>query len=468
MTQPNNDCYTKEFEQHLNFSPVPVVVFDVKTNQAQFINHAFQQSLEFALEDIPNLPSCSTKFFAVPHFQQEILEPWFTQNQDKELGNTSCLETSIYNKSGCIRKVRLFYKQCGSKRIVYIRDITDHWIAEQRLKVRNETLEMVAKSSSLQEILTIIVQQIEQESPPSLCCILLFDKQSQCLLLGASPHLPDFYNAAIHGIRIGEHMGSCGAAAYLGKRVIVENIDTHPNWQGLTDLTQKAKLHSCWSEPIMASDGQLLGTFAIYNAPSSTPSLKDIEQIQFASNLASIAIENHNTHQELEYRAHYDFLTGLANRRYFFERATTILQQAIALEKTCALLMMDVDHFKKVNDIYGHDLGDIVLQHLAKISLKNLPEEAIMGRIGGEEFAILLPDTNRVSALQAAEILREALSTDTLSDHESHAIHFTVSLGVSFSSGQHCDTDMLLREADKALYKAKQTGRNRVCLFNGC
>ncbi|MEL0635326.1 diguanylate cyclase [Marinomonas sp. TI.3.20] len=450
----------------LEFAPVAIGVFDSDSKQTLLLNDIFRKSFGYTKTDIPDIDSWYAKSFSLHNAKEETLQSWLAQIA---LDNASTsIETSLRDKNDRVRQVSLSLTLFEGKQLFYVNDITDHLIIEQRLKVRSDMLEMVARSSSLQDVLTMIVQQVQRESPQSLCSVLLFDKEAQRLLLGAAPDLPAFYSQAIHGVPIGPTVGSCGAAAYHKQRVIVEDINTHPNWSAFTDLTQAAELTSCWSEPIISSDGLLLGTFAIYNAPSAKPTDKDIEQIQFASNLASIAIENHNAHQELERRANIDYLTELSNRRSFFELSNAMLKQASIEKENCALLMMDVDHFKKINDIHGHDHGDLVLQHLARNSLVNLPESAVLGRIGGEEFAILLPDTDRATTLEIAESLRESLAADGLSSHDKQTIYYTVSLGVTFSFGMHCYIDELLREADTALYKAKQTGRNRVCTFNGC
>lgn len=468
LTKTDQLFDTAQLESTFELVPIAIGLYDLSSERILYVNPAFQQRFGYTLEDIPDINTWYKIASPIANFRNKILEPWvkeveYCQQMQKDRPS---LETRIVCKDGSARQISLFYSKIKELRVLYFNDITDHWVAEQRLKVRSDMLEMVAKSSTLKDILTVIVQQVQQESPPSLCSVLLLDRTGKQLLLGAAPSLPDFYNQAIHGIQIGPDVGSCGSAAFYNKRVIVENIDTHPNWRAYTELTTKAGLTSCWSDPIRASDGSLLGTFAIYNNASPTPTEKDIEQIQFASNLASIAIENHNNHQELERRAYYDYLTDLVNRRSFFELSEIVLRQSEQAQENCALMMMDVDHFKNVNDAYGHDLGDLVLQHLAKVSLKNLPNNAILSRIGGEEFAILLPNKDNAEALQIAESLRAALASTTLISHDNQTIHFTVSLGVAFSQGQHYYTDELLREADKALYKAKQTGRNRVCVFN--
>ncbi|MCB1666285.1 MAG: GGDEF domain-containing protein [Pseudomonadales bacterium] len=167
---------------------------------------------------------------------------------------------------------------------------------------------------------------------------------------------------------------------------------------------------------------------------------------------------------QLERQAHIDYLTNLNNRGYFIELAEDELNRAIRYTHPMSLLMLDVDHFKRVNDTYGHKQGDKVLMELARVCVDTLRDTDIAGRLGGEEFAFLLPETDREEALEVAERLREVLAATAVgTDNGEEALHFTVSIGIS-TFGPELDTvDILLNSADKALYRAKKAGRNRVC-----
>jgi len=222
-------------------------------------------------------------------------------------------------------------------------------------------------------------------------------------------------------------------------------------------------LRSCWSEPILSSQGKVLGTFAVYHREPRSPQAGDIERIGFAVNLAALAIENRFSHDELERRAYSDYLTGLANRRYFLEKAENELARARRYGEELSILMLDVDHFKQVNDRYGHKVGDIVLQKLAEVCRSTLRDVDIIGRLGGEEFAVLLPKTGSVQAMEAAERLRTALAAAQVNQDNAISLHFTASLGVATFSKEDTHFDSLLNRADKALYKAKNWGRN--CVF---
>jgi diguanylate cyclase (GGDEF)-like protein/PAS domain S-box-containing protein len=166
---------------------------------------------------------------------------------------------------------------------------------------------------------------------------------------------------------------------------------------------------------------------------------------------------------ELKRRAQVDLLTGMNNRRQFFELAEKELARTKRHGIPTSVLMMDVDHFKSVNDTYGHHVGDRVLQKLSKVCTRTLREIDIPGRIGGEEFAILLPGTQYQQALDAGERLRLAVADTAVPVEHSHAINLSVSIGVAQFGARDGSLEDMLKRADAALYAAKKAGRNRVC-----
>lgn len=156
-----------------------------------------------------------------------------------------------------------------------------------------------------------------------------------------------------------------------------------------------------------------------------------------------------------------DYLTGLANRRAFFEAAEQELQRSQALPRPTALVVIDADHFKAVNDRHGHPGGDIVLQHLATILGATFREVDVVARIGGEEFAVLLPSTDLARAAGVAERLRAAVDAQA-AIVDGQPVRYTVSAGVAATIDGSGGIDLLLKQADQALYAAKRAGRNRV------
>jgi diguanylate cyclase (GGDEF)-like protein len=347
-----------------------------------------------------------------------------------------------------------------------IHDITRRWQSEQRNQAHDAMLEMIARDADLTDILTALVRHIESEDKTSLCSIMLADMEGKHLLTGAAPSLPAFYNQAVNGIEIGVGFGSCGTAAALGERMVVEDVTTHAYWKPYAKLAQEAGLRACWSEPVLSSKGKVLGTFAIYHTEPKCPQAADFERIVFATNLAAIAIENRFTHEELERRAYTDYLTGLANRRHFLELAENELARTVRYGKEMSMLMLDLDHFKQVNDTFGHQVGDLVLKRLAELCRTTLRDVDIVGRIGGEEFAVLLPETGNQQAMDAAERLRATIAAAHVTLGSGLPVRFSASFGVTTLQEKDINIDILLNQADQALYRAKNEGRNCVRLYS--
>jgi diguanylate cyclase (GGDEF)-like protein len=167
--------------------------------------------------------------------------------------------------------------------------------------------------------------------------------------------------------------------------------------------------------------------------------------------------------KELLHVSRHDSLTGACNRRYLHELAEREIALARRHGRALAVAMLDIDHFKDVNDTYGHDVGDRVLRDLVNACNDNLRMIDHIGRIGGEEFVCILPETGKAEALLCAERLRgtiEALRVDT----PQGPLRFTVSIGVALLTSRHADASALLKDADTALYRAKHKGRNQVAL----
>jgi diguanylate cyclase (GGDEF)-like protein len=162
-----------------------------------------------------------------------------------------------------------------------------------------------------------------------------------------------------------------------------------------------------------------------------------------------------------------DELTGIHNRRYFFERSQTELNRAIRYRRSLTVLMVDVDHFKKVNDTFGHTTGDQVLAGLSTVIRKTLRASDILGRYGGEEFCLLLPDTNAKQGFFVAERIRQSVELHPF-ETAAGSLSITISIGLACLSSsdpnQSTSLEQLINEADHALYKAKQDGRNRVAV----
>lgn len=181
--------------------------------------------------------------------------------------------------------------------------------------------------------------------------------------------------------------------------------------------------------------------------------------------IGSVMASNRALVQRLRTLADQDELTALPNRRAFLEAAHARIASLHQQQAPCAVLMLDIDHFKSVNDRYGHATGDVVLTHFGRLLRECLREHDVLGRMGGEEFAALLPCATEAEALATAERVRQRLAATPIPlDSQLPPLHCTVSVGVTVQAPAPACFDTLLGHADQALYLAKAQGRNRVVL----
>jgi diguanylate cyclase (GGDEF)-like protein len=172
--------------------------------------------------------------------------------------------------------------------------------------------------------------------------------------------------------------------------------------------------------------------------------------------------------EKAEVQARTDYLTGLFNRRHFFEMAENEPGRALRYHRPLSLLMIDIDHFKAINDTWGHDAGDEVLRNVALLIRSSVRDGDIVGRVGGEEFAVLLVETDLELALHVARRLCATVAESTTVSRSGLQLQVTISLGLSGLNGREITFETLLKEADLALYGAKKAGRNRVVCSGWC
>lgn len=463
---------------------------------------------------------------------------------------------------------------------------------EAREKAYSHVMELIANKSPLETVLDTIVRGLEALRPDMLCSILLSDENGKTLLQGAAPSLPGFYNKAINGITIGVGVGSCGTAAATGKRVIVDNIQTHPYWAPYKDLASKANLGACWSEPIKDQAGKVLGSFAIYHREPSSPTEKDIQIIVQNAYIAGIAIELARSNQKQEIaamiydgsneammvtdannliisvnsaftditgytadeaigknpsflqsgkhtasfykklwhelnktglwqgeiwnkrkngeiyaewiristvynpdgsvknrislatdvtkrkeseeiiwkQANFDGLTGLPNRHMFLDRFSQELKKSHRVNLPLALLFIDLDEFKQVNDTLGHQKGDMLLAETAQRLTACVRDSdtvahlSVVARLGGDEFTIILSQLKDINCIEriAQRILDKIAEPYQLDDE---VFYISASIGITLYPIDSTNADVLIKNADQAMYAAKREGRNRFSYF---
>ncbi|MFH1201277.1 MAG: GGDEF domain-containing protein [Candidatus Omnitrophota bacterium] len=194
--------------------------------------------------------------------------------------------------------------------------------------------------------------------------------------------------------------------------------------------------------------------------------LGDTEKESFGilSSQFALALKRARLYKEIQKLAITDSLTAVYTRWYFLERAEEELHRSLKFELSFSFLMLDIDHFKDCNDKFGHLVGDAVLEELSEVLKGCIRQIDLLGRFGGEEFCILLPETNKKSAYQAAERIRQTVIDSEIRAYD-EKIKLTVSIGIATFSEDADKLKELIDRSDWALYRAKQTGRNRICLY---
>lgn len=234
---------------------------------------------------------------------------------------------------------------------------------------------------------------------------------------------------------------------------------------GKAIIDQNIKLKSYLTLPIII-EGRIVGCISLN---SDQPNAFDAQDLQFFSVIGyqmGASLKHIQRLSSIKNIAIYDTLTNLYNRRYFEERFEIETQRAFFSETPLSLIMVDIDHFKKINDTLGHTEGDKVLKEIADLLKKSVRKKDTVARYGGEEFVLILPDAGLEESFMIAERIRRLVENTTF-DVGQTQLHLTISLGIAnFPSHRVRSKEDLIRIADQALYEAKRGGRNRVCIYN--
>jgi diguanylate cyclase (GGDEF)-like protein len=227
-------------------------------------------------------------------------------------------------------------------------------------------------------------------------------------------------------------------------------------------LVSQYKISSGLSVP-MLSRGKVIGAMLAHSKTPRHFNQEAIPLLSLIANQTAITVDKIRLHDETRQFAFTDELTGLYNRRHFIKLAEREVDRAIRYKNSLAFIMFDLDRFKQVNDTYGHPAGDQVLKTVASLARQELRDIDLIGRYGGEEFVILLPETGRKGARAIAERLRKRIA-QTQIDIAQEKVSITISLGVSILSPDCSNLTDLIAASDQALYIAKETGRNKTIL----
>ena len=343
--------------------------------------------------------------------------------------------------------------------VALLDDITE---SRQLWSLQQLIMTALADEIPITEIADRLCRRVEEIAPDVVSSLLHIDAEGLVHPLGA-PSLPDDYSRALDGVAIGPEVGSCGSAAYHGKAVLATDIDSDPRWQSYKRRPLEVGLRACWSSPIKAKDGRVIGTFAFYFRECRAPSRWHERIVQACVHLGALAIERKEARAQIAQLAYYDTLTGLPNRA----RLRHLISEMIASVsdgKSVALTFLDIDNFKDINDSLGHSAGDEMLAEFAQRLRTQVQQGGVLGRLGGDEFVMLLPDCDAAGASLVASRIMEALAAPLKIG--ARQVPVSVSMGISIYPENATDLDTLIQQADAAMYKAKQAGRATYRFFS--
>ncbi len=323
-------------------------------------------------------------------------------------------------------------------------------------------LEMIARGKPAFEIYDAIALMYEERHPGMRCSML--ELEDGKLLHGGAPSLPGEYCDAVHGLKNGPNVGSCGTSTYTGKRCVVENIETDPKWVDIKHVALPHGMRCCWSEPIKNSRDEVLGAFGMYYDFPALPDESESEDLTSAARLAGIVMERDQDHKRIQHLAYTDDLTGLASRAHFYLYMEDLIKISRRRERKFSLFYIDLDNFKVINDSLGHDAGDLLLKEIGRRLKETGREIDFITRISGDEFSIVIEETE--DSLAAGNFCQRCLDA-IAAPMQLSGRNLVPSCSIGIAQYPHDGETLstLLKAADTALYAAKEQGKNCFAFY---
>ena len=327
---------------------------------------------------------------------------------------------------------------------------------------RSQVLEMVAANQALEFTLHRVVHMLDNQRPGVWCSVLL--RNGGALFWVVAAGFPQDTIRLSKPVRISPGHSDFVSAELTRSTVYWEDLRACPVWAERSYLAGQLGISSCMSTPILSASGGLLGLLVMHYRQGQSRREGDPELLMVAGRLAALAIEQRKFTERLEFQARHDSLTGLPNRAYFIELLEKALEEARERSGILAVLFIDLDRFKQINDTLGHTMGDRLLKEVGGRLRRLLTEDDLAGRMGGDEFTIVMtrqPDEQ--TATQASEEFLKAFRAPHRID--GNELFVTASIGLSIFPKHGTTAAELLRNADLAMYHAKNGGKNDLELF---
>ena len=331
----------------------------------------------------------------------------------------------------------------------------------RELEFFEEVSKALTSALELNEVLRTITMKTKALIHAEICSILLRDEESGDLILEKTPGKKEGSKRARKDrLKIGE--GIAGWVAQEQVPVIVPDVSKDPRFRSHMGATTGGKIKSMMCVPIRTKDN-VLGVIEVANKTTKEPFTKeDLDLILKIADHASIAIERSALYQKMAEMSITDDLTKLFNTRYLTRTLEIEITRARRHLTSLSLIFMDVDHFKNINDNYGHLVGSKLLVEIGQLLLKALRTVDIVARYGGDEFVIVLPQTTPKNATNIAERIRRNIEQNVFLKKDGYAFKVTASFGVASFPESAQSQEELVRLADEAMYRVKYQTRNGV------
>jgi len=315
---------------------------------------------------------------------------------------------------------------------------------------RNQVLEMLAQNNAMNPTLEILLTTITEQRSSWVGTI--HELGGKTLQLCASVGIPEMLIEHLQRINVAfEHSPEASSLVRRSSYTIEDTRQERTPW---CQLLSANGILSAMSHPFFSADGVVLGTMTIYSRLRSKPTERDHELLEMACSMAALVFEHKRLHQQLMVYAYHDALTGLPNRRLGEDRLELAIAQSKRAQTQVAILWIDLDRFKHINDAHGHPIGDQVLKDIAFRVSGRLRETDTMARMGGDEFMIILSGVqSRDTAEETASELHKIVTAPMLLD--GIELNVTISIGISMYPEDGNTAELLKQSADRAMYQAK-------------
>ncbi len=344
--------------------------------------------------------------------------------------------------------------------------MSDDILLLSTLERRNRELEVLieigkALTSTVdhENVLKLIMDQVSRLLKSQAWSLLLLNEQNGELTfeIAVSPAAEK-----LKGLRLSKGQGIAGWVAEHGLPLLIADVREDARFSDMVDKASAFETRSVLCVPVRSKD-HILGVIELVNGPEEDVfSDADLQILSTISDYAAIAIENARNFRRISELVITDDLTGLFNGRHFHALLEEEIERVRRFGGKLSLIFIDLDFFKKVNDTRGHLVGSRTLAEIGQLIKKNLRKVCKPARYGGDEFVIILPNTNKNGAMTLANRLLTVFRSHTFYDDEAQPFQLTASLGVATFPDDAQTKDDLIRLADKAMYQVKETTRNAV------